>query len=955
MPCPAGSFQPMPGKSVCIDCVPGYYLARNGSTTNCTACPEGKSAEAAGQQTCDSCPAGTYSPEASNRCIDCTPGTYSPSDLSATCLPCPPGNASSAPASTWCPPCPPGFDTRGQSSAKTCDECASGSFSLGGVALCTACASGYTRGNASTSIQDCVDGCEAGTYNSTDGLAPCKQCAEGTYSGSSLATSCTPCDAGLFSASLGATSCQPCDEGSTSGNGSSSCTLCLAGTFSLAGAPSCTPCAKGSRSQSNGSSECTACPAGSFTGADGASTCTECAAGSFAPFDGASACQACGPGNFSLGGALECTMCAAGKYQSSSGKSFCVDCNAFTSTGGPGSSNSTDCRAYCPPGNYGEDNGIPTEASPCKACSNGTHAPFYQMVACVACPAGKYAPDGGASSCTLCPLNTYGPGEGLDACTPCPIVDVGEAGGAMTYTLEEGATSITQCMTFSPGTCSSSPRKYPASPVYTAGANAYGQAVGGSVYVAANGAKFVVPTIITCDMIGEAEVARFSAGQYHTLLQTARPTGTQSSSGALNVDWALWVMGMNRYGQLGSEKNVGTTSANAAPLLVPRLLFPSRPAANSVRDDLSNNRVEYALWNYTTATRVQFTLTLPDGHYSPERAASEASRLASAKHGHPPNLFSCSYDPITQGAVISLAMPGLQIDFTSAFSAYDALGFRLNDKVPPLGTVNEVSDEAQNNVFAYRVWCMPSPCWCTPPNCSNVAPEDRSGCGGELTTEAPSCGGYQLVMLKLTKGIYTLDMLNVAIDDAVFANGHGRDVFRFRIIDSHIHLTVSSPLFQVVFSVANSVGALLGFEEDQPPNGPPYYPAQPLQPIAWTSRSGHRRGNLNGDGSGSAGSVFEPQKFVSNATGMVVKQAAAGSYHTLALAQDEGSGKTRLFAFGSNSHGQLGSTESVGNASASNQVGASLPLAPVSLSSHPPRLLFAFPSLLRVSLETLGP
>ena len=921
-PCPAGSWQPLEGTSACAECVPGYYIARNGSTTNCTACPEGKSAENSGQATCDSCPAGTYSPEASIRCIDCIPGTYSPFNLSASCLPCPPGNATSSPASTSCPACPPGFDTRGQGSAITCVECASGSFSPGGVALCTPCASGFTRGNGSTSVADCIDGCEEGTFNSTDGLSPCEPCARGTYSDSALATSCTACDAGLFSPSPGATSCQPCDEGTSSAEGSWNCTTCTAGTFSLAAAPSCTPCTMGSRSESDGASECFPCPPGSYSGADGASSCTECEAGKFAPLGNSTACQQCNPGNFSLGGALECSMCDPGKYQSSSGTSFCIDCDAFTSTGGPGSSQSTDCKAYCQPGNYGEDNGIPTDANPCMACSNGTHAPFYQMVACIACPAGKYVPGTGASSCIPCPLNTYGPGEGLDACTPCPTVDVGEGGGAteQTFTLEEGSTSVTQCMSFSPGTCSSSPRKYPASPVYTAGANAYGQAVSGAVYVDTDGEKFVLPTIITCDLIGGAEIAKFSAGQYHTLLLTARPTGTMLAGGALEVVWALWAMGINRYGQLGVEKNVGTVAANAAPLLVPRLLFPTRAAANSVSAALSNNIVNYAFWDFATGTRAQYTLTLPDGSYSPEKAASEASRLATAEHGHPENLFRCTYDSVTQGAIIYLGAPGLQIDFTSTSSAYNAMGFNLNDKVPPLGTVNEVSEEAQNNIFAYRVWCLPNPCWCTPPDCSSVAPEDRTGCGSELTTEAPSCGGYKQVVLKLPDGIYTLDMINAAVDDAVFANGHGREVFRFRIIDSHIQLTVTSPLFQVAFSVENSFGSLLGFDGDQPPNGPPYFPANPLQPIAWTNTSDQRRGYLNGEGSGAAGTVFEPQTFLSGASGMSVKQTAAGSYHTLALAHDDTSGSTRLFAIGSNSHGQLGSTESVGDASASNQV-----------------------------------
>ena len=193
--------------------------------------------------------------------------------------------------------------------------------------------------NTATSTVDVADGlCAPGSYNSTNGSAPCTVAPQGYYVGTTGAESATPCSAGTFSTATGATSsatCTPADPGYyVASAGSSSETRIVAGSYSTGGAVTCSPAGPGYYVASAGSSSENACLAGSYS-TGGAITCSPADPGYYVASAGSSSENACLAGSYSTGGAITCTPAGPGYYVASAGSSSENACLAGSySTGG---------------------------------------------------------------------------------------------------------------------------------------------------------------------------------------------------------------------------------------------------------------------------------------------------------------------------------------------------------------------------------------------------------------------------------------------------------------------------------------------------------------------------------------------------------------------------------------------------------------------------------------------
>ncbi|KAF8760139.1 hypothetical protein RHS01_02093 [Rhizoctonia solani] len=187
-----------------------------------------------------------------------------------------------------------------------CQDCSSGSFSIGGYnSQCKACPAGST---SSTCESYCV--CKPGFYlngGKTTNNA-CNACAPG-YSSGTGASGCSPCPSNTYS--TGGSTCQACPAGYTSNPASGSCQAkCQAGTYLNNG--QCRPCSAGSYSEP-GAASCTTCPAGTFSNTNGAGSCQTCPAGTTSNA-GATSCKPvnCPAGKYSKNGS--CENCPAGSY-----------------------------------------------------------------------------------------------------------------------------------------------------------------------------------------------------------------------------------------------------------------------------------------------------------------------------------------------------------------------------------------------------------------------------------------------------------------------------------------------------------------------------------------------------------------------------------------------------------------------------------------------------------------
>ncbi|KAF8743241.1 hypothetical protein RHS02_03165, partial [Rhizoctonia solani] len=343
------------------------------------------------------------------RCQDCSSGSFSIGGYNSQCKACPAGSTSST-CESYCV-CKPGFYLNGgKTTNNACNACAPGYSSGTGASGCSPCPSNTYSTGGST-----CQACPAG-YTSNPASGSCQaKCQAGTYLNNGQ---CRPCSAGSYS-EPGAASCTTCPAGTFSNiNGAGSCQTCPAGTTSNAGATSCKPvnCPAGKYSK-NGS--CENCPAGSYSGPN-ASSCSQCPANTFST-GGSSSCSACPNGASSLPGSSQCsTNCRAGQYWSGSkcntcpagfysqaGASECSDCPDDTySSAGAGS-----C-TQCPTGKGCGSRS--TSINQCiDKCPDGK---VYSNGRCQNCPAGTYSNN---NMCSDCPAGTIS-NSGSNKCTPCP-------------------------------------------------------------------------------------------------------------------------------------------------------------------------------------------------------------------------------------------------------------------------------------------------------------------------------------------------------------------------------------------------------------------------------------------------------------------------------------------------------------------------------------------------------
>jgi len=415
--------------------------------------------------------------------------------------------------------------------------------------------------------------------------------------------------------------------------------------------------------------------------------------------------------------------------------------------------------------------------------------------------------------------------------------------------------------------CSQNPRNLSVYPVYQAGRADKGQMTEANLY---NGE--LRQSIFRCkDVLGE-DVSRFQTGGNHSVIETARILNV-SQSGQLEIDRALWTFGSNSHGQLGTGKNAGTLKKNGAPSFMPRYLFPAMASANEISEQQGNNVFVYWEFNHTLEMRVQFTITIQTGHYSAVGVAQYVSSEANRLFGHPADLFSVQADTTGQFAIFMVARPAYQADFTQDGTPRQNFGISPS-KIPPNGTLNEISAATGNNIFAYRVWCG--------------------------TVLEGTCNESRTVRVMLPDGVYTLDSLETEIESAALRNGDKRTRFIFDLVNDRVSVRVD-PLFQIIFD-QNSVASFLGFDAvNIPSNGPVdgdvsnVFVAQNKRP--WLAADGTPQTSFPSSGS---------------TTGQMISEFCLGSNHTFVQTWEVSdvpgfnNSRSRLWSFGSNINGQLG-------------------------------------------------
>ena len=367
-PCPAGSYTPASGYSICLPCPINTYCPAFGTSaplqcpffsgvvgaTLCDAAPP-RVVEYfynATNFTASLCPAGSICPVNANRNQPCPNGTYQPnvgSPLTA-CMPAP-ANGTYIPfsGSTIFLSAPPGYySTYGEIPTM----CQPGTFSsMAGATSCSICPSGtqcphsgmivpipcfpgtFTTPGITTSCQACGRG-----FYCPDGIARVA-CAIATYAADEpfRTIECDTCPAGYYCPT---NSLQIlCPVGHYCPISSVVPTACPAGTFrSITGGSSlerdCSPCILGNYCPSN-ASEPIPCPAGRFlpfTNGTSLASCiasppgfttaagggmVACAPGTFQPANSSAACLPCPSGSYdagTLGRISTCPVCPAGGY-----------------------------------------------------------------------------------------------------------------------------------------------------------------------------------------------------------------------------------------------------------------------------------------------------------------------------------------------------------------------------------------------------------------------------------------------------------------------------------------------------------------------------------------------------------------------------------------------------------------------------------------------------------------
>jgi cysteine-rich repeat protein len=395
-PCEAGKFSASPGATVCSDCDRGKYLESTGgiASSNCQECQIGKYSTLLGARSeseCQLCPRGKFG-ELEGRtaevdCILCGPGTFSATTGASTCVLCAPGKYSLMQGSddqAHCVQCSASKYATAAQGATGCTDCdygktaTAGSFSEDACEVIPEdCPAGFTG-----PVGDCTE-CQAGTFKSITGSAPCNACPANAESVAGSST--CPCKAGFDGPDGG-----PC--------------VCAAGTF-LDG------------------SSCVDCPSGKYAAAD-ASECTDCVAGKYSSAPRATICTDCGAGKYlgSPGGdaAEDCVECPAGKYSSLTGAgdvNDCQDCSAGKYVSTTGNVAATEC-VLCVAGKYSGAGS--TDADACQSCPAGQYAQQPGAAVCAPCEAGKFSASPGATVCSDCGGGTFS-APSAQRCTECAI------------------------------------------------------------------------------------------------------------------------------------------------------------------------------------------------------------------------------------------------------------------------------------------------------------------------------------------------------------------------------------------------------------------------------------------------------------------------------------------------------------------------------------------------------
>ncbi|PFH32688.1 GCC2 and GCC3 domain-containing protein [Besnoitia besnoiti] len=480
-PCPAGTYNPLPGgrdASSCLPCPAGQYCLGTTSTTPDGNCNDGYICKK-GSLSPTETPAtpGHFAVQPGVAEQECEPGTFNEKYAQAKCDLCLPGHYCDTHGMSRVKSCPAG--TFCEEGAITAAECPVGTYNpaplRGSQDDCLACTPGffcskrratyptgtcspgyYCRGGATTDTpadtNDQGGPCPAGHYCPGKSEVP-TPCPPGTYGAMERqrgAGSCLPCPGAAFCSQSGQTTFEgPCEGGFTCPPGSikSKHTVCPAGSKCPPGSLSPTICSEGTYQPDAGQQECLPCPPG-YNCRPGVTQYLNsgCPQGTFCPGSGTTEPQQCPDGTYSLHTARvypdSCLPCPPGLMcqqnnvkPATDGTADCPEgyaCTGGVKVAGPGivSEGSVRCERgfYCPKGS-----GQPI---PCPAgrvcptsqlgtaellCPGGRYCPIGSATG-LPCPPGYFCPSGSAAPrrCPLGTISAYQENAAEDQCTKCP-------------------------------------------------------------------------------------------------------------------------------------------------------------------------------------------------------------------------------------------------------------------------------------------------------------------------------------------------------------------------------------------------------------------------------------------------------------------------------------------------------------------------------------------------------
>ena len=372
-PCPAGTYQDLPGQSACLACPPGFYC--NPSSNDLA--PIVSFDEYV-------CPVGHYCPEGTQYSTQypCLLGTFS--------------NLTGLINAAQCQPCLGSFYCGERGLPYPVTLCSAGYFCISGAMTASPLQS--PNADICPAGSYCPEGtadpvnCPIGTYSNETGLQSvfeCMACTPGFYCSSpGIVEPTGPCEAGFFCQG-GAQNAfwEVCTEGSFCPLQSVSGSPCPMGTFSnitgLSNASDCLHCPLGMYCESEGlvvpTGQCGAgyyCPGGSVTRFD-----FMCPAGLYCPF-GSFQPSECASGTFtSEAGSVSCEVCPAGF--------FCLSVAANYSTLPVQALNSTFNIQPCPAG-YVCPIGTGLDWRPCSLGTFSNTTGLSAIDQCTPCSAGMY-------------------------------------------------------------------------------------------------------------------------------------------------------------------------------------------------------------------------------------------------------------------------------------------------------------------------------------------------------------------------------------------------------------------------------------------------------------------------------------------------------------------------------------------------------------------------------------